>query len=81
MTNVRMLSEALSKKAAIELNEKPDQIEASLAAIRQWLQKMPHINARTEDQFLLIFLRSCKYRLEKVNEKLDMYYTCTHPRK
>jgi hypothetical protein len=75
MSNIRPLSEALAKKAATELNEKPDQIHSNLVAIKQWLQKMPHINARTDDQFLMIFLRSCKYRLESVKEKLDMFYT------
>jgi hypothetical protein len=75
MSKIRPLSDLLAKKAADELNEVPDRVPNDLAAIKQWLEKSPHINARTDDQFLMIFLRGCKYSLEKVKEKLDMYYT------
>jgi hypothetical protein len=75
MCTVRPLSDALTQKAAVELNEVPDEIQSNLEAIKQWLQKSPHITARTDDQFLLAFLRGCKYSLEKVKTKLDMFYT------
>jgi len=29
----------------------------------------------TDDQFLMTFLRGCKYSIERVKEKLDMFYT------
>jgi hypothetical protein len=72
---IRPLSEALAAKAAVELNEHPDRIQADLDAIREWLKKTPHLRCRQDDQFLVAFLRGCKYRLERVKEKLDMYYT------
>jgi hypothetical protein len=75
MPAIRPLSASLAKKAAVELNETPDRIDSDLQAIREWLKKMPHIKARTDDQFLVAFLRGCKFSLEKVKEKLDMYYT------
>jgi hypothetical protein len=75
MPEIRPLSTSLAKKAVVELNESPERMEADLQAIREWLKKCPHIKSRTDDQFLVAFLRGCKYSLEKVKEKLDMYYT------
>ncbi|XP_035787700.1 retinol-binding protein pinta-like [Anopheles albimanus] len=73
--SLRPLPEALTEKAARELNEKPDRIEEDLAAIRQWLARSPHIRARIDDQFLVAFLRGCKYSLERAKEKIDMFYS------
>jgi hypothetical protein len=75
MTNIRPLSDALAKKAATELNETPERITEGLVAIKEWLIRTPHIKSRTDDQFLVTFLRGCKFSLEKVKEKLEMYYT------
>jgi hypothetical protein len=57
-----------------ELNESTDQIARDLAAIKQWLSQSPHIRARDNDQHLIIFLRSCKYSLEKTKIKLELFY-------
>jgi hypothetical protein len=75
MTSIRQLSSELATKAEVELNERPEHIASDLEAIRQWLAKSAHITARTDDQFLMIFLRGCKHSLERVKEKLDMFYT------
>jgi hypothetical protein len=75
MTTLRPLSSDLAEKAAIELYERPELIASSLEALRQWLVKCPHITARTDDQFLVVFLRACKFSLERAKEKLDMFYT------
>ncbi|XP_058460978.1 alpha-tocopherol transfer protein-like [Malaya genurostris] len=75
MVNIRPLPEALSEKARLELNERPERIEEDLSALRQWLAKNPHIRSRVDDQFLVCFLRGCKYSLERTKEKLDMFYT------
>jgi hypothetical protein len=75
MPNIRTLSTSLAEKAARELNETPDRIEPALTAIREWLLKTPHIKSRTDDQFLVAFLRGCKYSVETVKDKLDVYYT------
>jgi hypothetical protein len=72
---VRPLPEPLAKRAALELNERPEHIARDLANIKQWLLKSPHITARMDDQFLIGFLRGCKYRMERVKEKLEMFYT------
>lgn len=75
MVQIRPVSEILSKKAHAELNEKSERIQEDLNILRQWIAKSPHIRSRVDDQFLIAFLRGCKYSLERTKEKLDMFYT------
>lgn len=75
MCDIREISDVLQKKAAVELNEVPERIEADLKALKEWIQMTPHLKARTEDQFLVAFLRGCKYSLEKAKKKLETYYS------
>jgi hypothetical protein len=75
MPNIRPLNDALAKMAALELGETPEKIESGLASMKDWLIHTPHINARTDDQFLVVFLRGCKFSVEKAKEKLEMFYT------
>jgi hypothetical protein len=75
MSIIRPLSTSLAQIAVNELNEVPTRINEDLAIIKEWLLNTPHINARTDNQFLVAFLRGCKYSVEKVKEKLDLYYT------
>lgn len=75
MLDIRPLSPELAQKAREELNEVPERLEEDIAALRTWLAKCPHIKARTDDQFLLMFLRGAKHSLEKAKQKLDLYYT------
>jgi len=72
---VQPLSEAVQRKARQELNEVPTRIKNDLENIRNWLKKQPHLNVRTDDQWLLSFLRGCKYSLERTKQKLDLFYT------
>lgn len=71
---VRTLTEALQNVANKELNEDPARIEINLQEFRTWIEQQPHLKARTEDQFLIAFLRNCKYNLEEAKLKLDNYY-------
>lgn len=75
MLNVRKLSDELQKVACDELNEVPDRMQADVDALRSWLQQATHIKSRDDDQFLVTFLRGCKYSLEKAKKKIEMYYT------
>lgn len=75
MANIRQLSPELEKKAIDELNEDPARIEKDLEAFREWIRKSPHIKGKTDDQFLIAFLRGCKYSLEKAKQKYDLFYT------
>lgn len=72
---IRPLPETLQKVAIDELNEDPKRIEADLADFKAWIAQQPHLKARTTDQFLIAFLRGCKYSLEKAKQKLDNYYS------
>jgi CRAL/TRIO domain len=75
MLNVRKLSDELQKVACAELNEVPERIQGDVEALRSWLQQATHIKSRDDDQFLVTFLRGCKYSLEKAKKKIEMYYT------
>lgn len=72
---VRELSPILAKVAHEELNEDPKRLEKDLSHLKDWISKQPHLNARTDDQWLVGFLRGCKFSLETVKKKLDLYYT------
>ena len=50
-------------------------MEECVNTLRDWIEKSPHLRARTEDQFLVTFLRATKYSLEKAKKKIDMFYT------
>lgn len=75
MVNIRPLDPALQKKANEELNEDPERIAKDLEAFREWIKKCPHIKSRDDDQFLVNFLRGCKYSLERGKQKFDLYHT------
>lgn len=75
MPEIRELSASLAKVAADEVNEVTDRIQSDIDALRNWIKKSPHLKSRTDDQFLVAFLRGCKYSLEKAKHKLDLFYT------
>lgn len=74
MAKVRPLSADLQKVAIEELNEDPARVESDIEALKTWIEQQPHLKARTDDQFLLAFLRGCKFSLEKAKSKIDKYY-------
>ena len=73
--NIRALSPELQLIAKQELHEESSQIPEMLEQFREWIKKSTHLNSRVDDQFLIIFLRGCKYSLERAKQKLDMFYT------
>lgn len=76
MVNIRPLDPALQKKAIDELFEDPERIEKDLETFRAWIKKSAHIKSKIDDdQFLVNFLRGCKYRMEVVKQKYDLYHT------
>lgn len=72
---IRPLNLELQAIAKEQLNEEPEKIEEILKVLKEWIKKSPHLLARTDDQFLVTFLRGCKYSLERVKQKMDLYYT------
>lgn len=75
MLKIRPLHPSLQQKAIDELGEEPDRIQKDLDAFREWIKKSPHIKSRNDDQFLVNFLRGCKYSLERAKQKFDLYHT------
>lgn len=75
MVNIRPLNPSLQEKAIKELNEDPERIRKDLAIFKEWIRNSPHIKARDDDQFLVNFLRTCKFSMEKAKEKFEMYHT------
>ncbi|KAG6446334.1 alpha-tocopherol transfer protein-like [Manduca sexta] len=72
---IRELPSDLAKIAKEELNEKPKRTKDDVKHLKDWIAKQPHLNARTDDQWLVAMLRGCKFSLERVKQKLDLYYT------
>ncbi|KAF5284136.1 hypothetical protein FQR65_LT00136 [Abscondita terminalis] len=72
--SARVLPDHLQKIVEEELGEVPSRVGEDIRAIREWLEKQPHIIARTDDQTILLFLRGCKFRLQTVKEKMEEYY-------
>ncbi|KAF5291261.1 hypothetical protein FQR65_LT11439 [Abscondita terminalis] len=75
MMSFRQLSEALQRKAIVELGEDVDRRIEDIQHIRTWLKQQLHLNVNPDDQWILTFLRGCKFSLQKTKEKLDMFYT------
>lgn len=75
MIIVRPLTPALSALAEKELNETPERLVSDIKALKEWIRQSPHLRARTDDQFLVTFLRGCKFSLEKAKQKFDLYHS------
>ncbi|XP_059608032.1 uncharacterized protein LOC132255878 [Phlebotomus argentipes] len=75
MAKIRPLNRELEIVVREKLHEVPERIEKDLQALKDWLAKEPHLISRTDDQFLVAFLRNFKYSLEKSKEMIDNYYS------
>lgn len=74
MLKVRPLNPSLQKIANTELHENPDNIAQEIANVRQWITDQPKLGKyQLSDQFILSFLRACKYNNETVHKKLPNY--------
>lgn len=63
------------QKNAEALGEVPERLADDLAALKEWIRQQPHLKANTDDQFLVAFLRGCKYSLERAKSKIDKFFT------
>ena len=75
MAQIKPLTKELQHVAQEELREVPDRIPEDLKILRSWIEQQPHLNARLDEQFLIQFLRGCKYDFEKAKKKIDFFYT------
>nr|VZI37704.1 unnamed protein product [Spirometra erinaceieuropaei] len=69
------LPKVLVKRASKELGEVQGQVGAHLESFRRWLSSMPHLKCRTDDAFLLAFLRHAKFNHSKAQKRLDNFCT------
>lgn len=72
---MRPLSPTLAEIAFRDLNEFPERIEQDLFILKEWIRKERHLRARTSDEFLIAFLRRCKYSLEDTKKRIDAFFT------
>ncbi|XP_038121911.1 alpha-tocopherol transfer protein-like [Culex quinquefasciatus] len=70
------LDERHLEKARNDLNETDENRSQSLAQMREWIAKHPHIQkCRTDSIFLLRFLRMRKFSVPMAQESLERYLT------
>lgn len=75
MLDIRPLNSELQKIATEILQETQDKVEEVVPTFRDWIRNSAHLRARTDEQFLIAFLRFCHYDLEKAKEQIDAFYT------
>ncbi|XP_012222901.1 retinol-binding protein pinta-like [Linepithema humile] len=82
MTDPRSCRDCVSRKLTIEekeyaaanLNETDENREKAITHIRHWIQENDDLCARTDDFFILRFLRVCKFDIEKTKTRIRNYY-------
>jgi len=68
--------EDLEKAAKDNLGEDKARLKDDIKALKSWIKKSPHLHSiRQDDQYLTMFLRGCKFSLERTKEKLDFHHT------
>ncbi|XP_066598808.1 retinol-binding protein pinta-like [Prorops nasuta] len=60
--------------AAINLNEQDETRAKNIAEIKEWLNKNDDLISRTDDFFILRFLRTCKFDIERTKRRLRNYH-------
>lgn len=75
MLELKTLPIELKKVAETELGEVDNRLASDLQALKTWIEQEPHLNAPSADQFLVQFLRGCKFSLEKAKSKIDLFFT------
>lgn len=66
----------LEQAAREDLGEDPQFVKDSVRILKDWINQSPHLaNIKQDDEFLIGFIRGCKYSLERCKEKLDFFFT------
>jgi len=75
MAKIRSLEPELAEVARTQLCEDPSSTVAKIEALRTWIDKQIYLEARTDDQFLVAFLRFCRWDVEEAKKRVLFYYT------
>uniref|UniRef100_A0A336LTX9 CSON004507 protein n=1 Tax=Culicoides sonorensis TaxID=179676 RepID=A0A336LTX9_CULSO len=75
MNQIRPLTTELNQIALRDLNESSERIQNDVETIRNWMHQIGYIRGREDAQFIIAFLRGCKFSLERTKEKIDLFYT------
>ena len=66
----------LKDSAKSQFGETPELLESSLEDLRKWISKSPHLQGiQQDDKTLKMFLRGCKFSLERTKEKIDTFHS------
>ncbi|XP_025268976.1 retinol-binding protein pinta isoform X1 [Camponotus floridanus] len=71
-SSILKLTTEQKEYAAKVLNEHDENRETAIVEIKRWIQEND-LRARTDDLFILRFLRACKFNLEKTKTKIRNY--------
>lgn len=74
MANIRKLVPELDEVARTTLNEDPNTRDDLIVAFRNWIDEQDYLMARTDDQFLVAFLRFCQWDLEEAEKRIVFFY-------
>ncbi|ALC40761.1 CG1902 [Drosophila busckii] len=75
MANIRELAPELKEVARTQLNEIDENMAALIEQMRNWINEQDYLTARTDDQFLVAFLRFCHWDVEEAQKRILFYYT------
>lgn len=68
------LSQAEVDFAAMRLNENAETRSVYVDEMREWIAKSGDLNARTDESFILSFLRNCKFDVDKTKRKFRSFH-------
>jgi len=66
--------EELLERAKIELREVPEIVQPALTELRELLKAETTLHVPTDDEFLTVFLRPCKYYPKSAFERIKTFY-------
>ncbi|XP_016928739.2 alpha-tocopherol transfer protein-like [Drosophila suzukii] len=75
MAKIRSLVPELAEVARLQLGEDPSAVATKIEALRTWINEQNYLEARTDDQFLVAFLRFCRWDVDDAKKRVLFYYT------
>ncbi|XP_064640434.1 alpha-tocopherol transfer protein-like [Lineus longissimus] len=68
-----MLDDATKERCRRELFETEEDRKSRLDSLRTWVKDHPYLTARTDDNFLLRFIRTAKYSLLTAQQRIEKF--------